>query len=185
MGGGLLGLAVARALARRQREVLLLERATVGHPRAGSKGSSRVFRLGYDDPYYVSLALTAKPMWHELEAESGRTLLTSTGQLSFGDGLDVLAEAMTAAGAPFEKLDAAEASSRVPRSGRVVPSCSRRSPGSWPPTKFSRRSAEAQSRPARSCGRTRPPPRSQTPAPVSASEPQTQTQTQAQTEMAS
>lgn len=94
--------------------MLLLERATVGHPRAGSKGTSRVFRLGYDDPYYVSMALTALPLWRELESESGRALLSVTGQLSFGDDLGVLAEAMTAAGAPFETLDAAEARSRVP-----------------------------------------------------------------------
>jgi sarcosine oxidase len=91
-----------------------LERATIGNERAGSKGSARVFRLGYDDPHYVAMARTAKPMWTELEAESGRSLLSTTGQLSFGAGLDTLAAAMTAAGAPFEKLDAAEASRRVP-----------------------------------------------------------------------
>jgi len=94
--------------------VLLLERATVGHERSGSKGTSRVFRLGYDDPHYVSMAMTAKPMWRELESESGRVLLSATGQLSFGGGLGVLADAMTAAGAPFEELDAAEAALRVP-----------------------------------------------------------------------
>ncbi len=118
VGGGLLGLAAARELGRRGRghghEVLLLESSTVGHPRAGSKGTARVFRLGYDDPLYVAMARTAKPMWEELEAESDRTILSVTGQLSFGGGLDVLAAAMTVAGAPFEKLDAAEASKRVP-----------------------------------------------------------------------
>ena len=116
VGGGLLGLATARELGRRGRghEVLLLESSTVGHPRAGSKGTARVFRLGYDDPLYVAMARTAKPMWEELEAESGRTILSVTGQLSFGGGLDALAAAMTVAGAPFEKLDAAEASRRVP-----------------------------------------------------------------------
>ena len=94
--------------------MLLLERATIGNERAGSKGSARVFRLGYDDPYYVAMARTAKPMWTELEAESGRSLLSTTGQLSFGEGLDILAAAMAAAGAPYERLDSAEASRRVP-----------------------------------------------------------------------
>ena len=107
-------MATARELARRGREVLVLERATVGNERAGSKGSARVFRLGYDDPHYVAMARSARPMWTELEAESGMSLLSTTGQLSFGDGLDTLAAAMTAAGAPYEKLDAAEASRRVP-----------------------------------------------------------------------
>jgi sarcosine oxidase len=91
-----------------------LERATVGNVRAGSKGGARVFRLGYDDPEYVAMARTARPMWTELEAESGRALLSTTGQLSFGVGLDTLAAAMTAAGAPSEMMDAAEASRRVP-----------------------------------------------------------------------
>ena len=92
----------------------MLERATVGHERGGSKGTARMFRLGYDDPQYVAMALASKPMWSELEAESGRSLLTTTGQLSFGHDLDVLARAMSKAGAPFELLDAAEASRRVP-----------------------------------------------------------------------
>ncbi len=101
--------------------MLLLERATVGHARAGSKGTSRIFRYGYDDPLYVSMAMTAEPMWRELESESGRSLLSVTGQLSFGERLDLLADAMTAAGAPFEHLDAHEASVRVPAIRSIGP----------------------------------------------------------------
>jgi sarcosine oxidase len=114
VGGGLLGLATARALARSGHEVLLVERDTVGNERAGSKGTARIFRFGYDDPFYVGMARSALPMWRELEEETGRDLLSVTGQLSFGASLDVLADAMTTAGASFEVLDRQQATLRVP-----------------------------------------------------------------------
>ena len=46
VGGGLLGLSTAWAL-RGRREVLVLERDSVGHARGGSHGPTRIFRLGY------------------------------------------------------------------------------------------------------------------------------------------
>ena len=45
VGAGLLGLATARALAARGRDVVTVEQATVGHPGGGSHGSCRIFRL--------------------------------------------------------------------------------------------------------------------------------------------
>jgi sarcosine oxidase len=60
------------------------------------------------------MALSALPLWRELEDETGRDLLSVTGQLSFGESLDLLSEAMTAARAPFEKWDAAEVASKAP-----------------------------------------------------------------------
>jgi sarcosine oxidase len=94
--------------------VLVLEREEVGHPRSGSKGNARIFRFGYDDPFYVALARSAKPRWRDLEADSGRSLLTETGQLSFGPGLEALRESMSAGGARFEDMTPGEASSRFP-----------------------------------------------------------------------
>ncbi|MFZ0668408.1 MAG: FAD-dependent oxidoreductase [Acidimicrobiales bacterium] len=114
IGGGLVGVSVTRALALRGHEVVLLEQSTVGNERAGSKGTTRIFRFGYDDPLYVSMAMASKPMWRELETESGRTLLTDTGQMSFGPDLDLLKAAMAAAGAPFEEIDLAEVRTRAP-----------------------------------------------------------------------
>ena len=66
VGAGLLGLAAARALRRRGREVLVLEREAVGHERAGSKGASRVFRMGYLDPHYVRMAMDARAIGRNL-----------------------------------------------------------------------------------------------------------------------
>ena len=106
VGGGLLGLATARALCDR-REVVVLERRHVGHHGGGSHGPSRVFRLGYDDPFYVRLAQLSLPRWRELEARTGASLLEVTGQLSFGETAGV-ARAMREAGAPAQRLDASE-----------------------------------------------------------------------------
>jgi len=84
VGAGLLGLSTARALRKRGRDVVLYERSTVGNERSGSKGSSRIFRLGYTDPRYVTMAIEAQAHWRDLEDEAGQPLLDPTGQVSFG-----------------------------------------------------------------------------------------------------
>ncbi len=114
VGAGLLGLATARVLASRGREVTVLEQAEIGHPAGGSHGSCRIFRLGYGDPGYVSLASRARELWRELETERGLRLLHPAPQLTFGDGLGAVHAAMTAAGAPCQLLPAAAAAVRFP-----------------------------------------------------------------------
>ena len=83
VGAGLLGLATAYAL-RGRRDVLVIERETVGHARGGSHGPSRIFRLGYPDPIYVAMAQRAAEQWRALEADFGVQLLHPTPQLTFG-----------------------------------------------------------------------------------------------------
>jgi sarcosine oxidase len=114
IGAGLLGLCTAWQLARRGREVAVLERAEVGHPAGGSTGLCRIFRLGYDDRRYVDMAKLALPLWRQLEAETGCDLLTTTGQLTFGPAIDVLSAALSDASAPYEVWPAAEAALRFP-----------------------------------------------------------------------
>jgi sarcosine oxidase len=114
VGGGLLGLASARSLARRGREVIVLEQAEIGHENGGSKGSCRVFRLGYEDAGWVSLAMRAREPWTELEDECGRQLLQPTPQLTFGRDLSTVRAAMDSAHAPCELLPAAETAARFP-----------------------------------------------------------------------
>jgi sarcosine oxidase len=113
VGAGLLGLCTAYAL-RGRREVVVLERETVGHARSGSHGPSRVFRLGYPDPFYVDLARRALQGWHSLEAETGRALLEVTGQLSFGRGAREVLDALIGAGCRVEDLDGAAVAQRFP-----------------------------------------------------------------------
>jgi sarcosine oxidase len=114
VGAGLLGLSAARALTRRGREVTVLERAEVGHEGSGSKGSCRIFRLGYDDAGWVSMAMRARAPWAELEAECGRQLLRPTPHLTFGSELEDVRAAMDGAGAACEMLPAAEVAARFP-----------------------------------------------------------------------
>lgn len=114
VGGGLLGLATARALARRGRSVTLLEAAEVGHEDGGSKGSCRIFRLGYDDADWVRMAMRAREPWAELEDECGRKLLQPTPHITFGPGMDAVRQAMHTAGAPHEFLPAEAVAARFP-----------------------------------------------------------------------
>jgi sarcosine oxidase len=114
VGAGLLGLATARALAARGRDVTVLDQAEIGHDGAGSKGSCRIFRLGYADPRDVLMARRARGLWHELEQESGRRILLPTPHLTFGERLAAVQAAMVGAGAPCELLSADQAAARFP-----------------------------------------------------------------------
>jgi sarcosine oxidase len=117
VGGGLLGLATARAL-RGECEVVVLEQATVGHARGGSHGSTRIFRLGYADARYVAMAQRAAECWRALEVEAGVQLLHPTPQLTFGPGASEVYAALVAAGAPVERLPADEVARRFPAFAR-------------------------------------------------------------------
>jgi sarcosine oxidase len=114
VGAGLLGLAAAHSLTRRGRDVVVLEQADVGHDAAGSKGSCRIFRLGYADPGYVAAARRSGELWRDLEAAAGRPILLPTPQLTLGAGQRDVHDAMRAAGAQCELLPAAEAARRFP-----------------------------------------------------------------------
>jgi sarcosine oxidase len=114
VGAGLLGLAAARALTARGRDVVVLEQAQIGHLGAGSKGSCRIFRLGYPDAEYVAAARRAGELWRDLEAESGQQLRWPAPQLSFGPRMSDVQRALQAAGVPAELLSATEVAARFP-----------------------------------------------------------------------
>ena len=104
VGAGLLGLSTAWALSRRGHDVIVLDAHEPGHPRAGSKGSARIFRLSYLDPLYVAMATQALALWHVLEEDSGLTLLHHRTLLNIGQGLGELADAMDAVDAPYSRV---------------------------------------------------------------------------------
>ena len=114
VGAGITGLAAAWALTRAGREVLVLDQAPVGHASGGSHGACRIFRLGYDDPAYVALAVRARQPWAELESACGERLLYPTPHLTFGPWLPQVLAAMTAAGGACELMTAAQATERHP-----------------------------------------------------------------------
>jgi sarcosine oxidase len=113
VGGGLLGLSTAWAL-RGRRDVLVLEKETVGNGRGGSHGPTRIFRLGYIDPRYVAMARAAAEVWQELEAETRVQLLHPTPQLTFGLGAEAVHHALSSAGVPVERITATEIAQRFP-----------------------------------------------------------------------
>lgn len=114
VGAGVAGLSAAAELSRRGRDVLCLEQASVGHAGAGSKGTARIFRFGYDDPLYVDMARRSLEGWRSLEREADETLLATCGLLSFGAGLGELVEGMRAAGADAEYIAAGDVSRLFP-----------------------------------------------------------------------
>ena len=109
-----MGTAAARALARRGRRTALVEQFRIGHDRGSSHGASRIFRFAYHHPDYVRMAGLARDLWRVLEGETGEALLHTTGGLDAGPGARVAAEALGAAGVPFEWLRGEEAMERWP-----------------------------------------------------------------------
>ena len=116
VGGGAMGAATAWQLARRGREVALLERFEPGHLLGASHGASRNFNVAYADPTYVRMLAEALPLWRELEAEARTPLLDLVGVANHGprDAFDDVQAALAAAGIPAEFLSVAEAGERWP-----------------------------------------------------------------------
>lgn len=116
VGGGAMGAATAWQLARRGREVLMLERWEPGHRMGASHGASRNFNVAYSDPTYVRMLVEALPLWRELEAESGAALLDLVGVANHGPrgAFDEVRAALAVAGIPAEFLSVQEAGERWP-----------------------------------------------------------------------
>ncbi len=121
LGLGGIGSAAAYWAARRLGgEVLGLEQFELGHGNGGSEDHSRIIRLSYHTPAYVELAKAAYAAWHDLEGDSGETVVLKTGGLDLAPadatiGLDDYRTSMTAAGVEFEELDADEVMARWPQ----------------------------------------------------------------------
>ena len=115
VGAGIMGSATARALAGAGREVLLVEQFRVGHEHGSSHGRSRIVRLAYPEVEFVELAQESFAGWRELEEESGHTLLELNGLLELVESSGQSSQdALEAAGAEYELLDAARARRRWP-----------------------------------------------------------------------
>ncbi|MEI5585245.1 MULTISPECIES: FAD-dependent oxidoreductase [unclassified Agromyces] len=116
VGGGAMGAATAWQLARRGRDVALLERFEPGHRNGASHGASRNFNVAYADPVYVAMLAEALPLWRDLEAESGTSLLELVGVANHGPApqFDAVHAALSAAGIPAEFLPVEDAGRRWP-----------------------------------------------------------------------
>ena len=115
MGAGVMGSATAYALARDGHQVRLLEQFHVGHANGSSHGRSRIVRLAYPEVEFVELAKESFAGWRALEEESGQGLLELNGLLELvEDAAQSSQDALEAAGAEYELLDAEEAQRRWP-----------------------------------------------------------------------
>src|SRR4051794_27388075 len=113
VGGGAMGSATAWHLARRGRQVTLLERFGARHRMGASHGRSRNFNITYADATYQAMLREAAGLWRDLEDESGATLLDLVGVTNHGAGIAPdLAEALGALGVRASMLTLAEARER-------------------------------------------------------------------------
>lgn len=119
VGLGAMGSATLFHLARRGLRVLGLEQFSAGHQFGSSHGDSRIIRETYfEHPLYVPLVQRAHHLWRELEATSGKSLMTISGGLMIGptDGSVVSGTLRSARehGLPHEILTPSEVHDRFP-----------------------------------------------------------------------
>jgi sarcosine oxidase len=119
VGLGAMGSSSAYHLSRRHSTVLGLDLFTPPHSFGSSHGKSRIIREAYfENPLYVPLVQRAYRAWADLEAASGRQLLTRTGGLMMGapDGAVVSGARASAVahGLSFSELTARELRLRAP-----------------------------------------------------------------------
>src|SRR4029453_16429807 len=116
IGAGVTGAAAAWQLARRGDRVTVFEQFEDGHTRGSSHGSSRIFRLGYPDPFWVRRCREALGEGRELEEAAGIGLIVGTGSVDVGDPASVAAvvAALDDENVPTELLTPAVAADRWP-----------------------------------------------------------------------
>src|SRR5438270_7776401 len=84
-GLGVMGGAVAGALAQRGATVRGFDRFRSPHSVGSSHGATRIIREAYfEHPVYVPMVQRAYELWRELEKTSGAALYTATGGLMIG-----------------------------------------------------------------------------------------------------
>ncbi len=119
VGGGVMGLAAASALAGHGADVAVLERYTVAHDWASSHGLSRAIRHEYgSEAIYSRMVARSLTLWDELARESGQPLYTETGVLALGqpdDGHTLAGyDVMRAEDLPVERWTPEECEARFP-----------------------------------------------------------------------
>lgn len=116
IGGGVHGLFAAYALAKRGKSVAICEQYDFGHLRGSSHGAARIYRLSYDDPDYVKLALNALTLWRQVEDEAQVSLIEPNGCVDHGPAARIAQRlnAMDQCGVASEVLIPEEARYRWP-----------------------------------------------------------------------
>ena len=121
IGLGGIGSAAAYWLSRTAgAEVLGLEQFELGHVRGESQDHSRIIRLSYHKPEYVSLAKQAYEAWKSIETDSGQEIVIRTGGLDLWPPNAIIpmsdyTESLSACNVPYEILDLPEIQKRFPQ----------------------------------------------------------------------
>ncbi len=119
IGGGVIGAAIAEALALRGEATTLVERHAPGHANGSSHGDGRIFRFSYPEADYVRLAARALDGWRRLERLRDDSLLLRCGTwdaaASVSSVLPELETAMQAFDFPCERYSARESRARWPQ----------------------------------------------------------------------
>lgn len=120
VGGGVMGLATAWALAREGQTVELLEQGPLPNPLASSMDQHRLIRHPYGDQIgYARMIDQAYAAWDLLWADLGERLYAATGTLALTGNGETWAErsaaTLAAIGRPMEALAPAEVPRRFPQ----------------------------------------------------------------------
>lgn len=120
LGAGTMGAMTLWRLARRGVPAVGIEQFAPGHDQSAAGGETRIFRTAYlEGPQYVPLLQEAQALWRELEAASGRSLLTLNGGLMIGaadfPGIRNVLDSIRAFNLPHEVFDAPAARDRYPQ----------------------------------------------------------------------
>jgi len=119
VGLGALGSAAVYHLARHGQRVLGLDRFAPPHTLGSTHGGSRIIRKAYfEGQQYRSLLERAYPLWRDLEAASGQSLLNLCGCLNIGLPQSQIVAASRrsaqALGLPYEVLSREDVRQRFP-----------------------------------------------------------------------
>ncbi len=119
VGLGAMGSMAAWQASARGLRVIGFDRFAPPHANGSSTGLSRIIRECYSEQrYYVPIVQRAYRLWAQLEAEAGRSVLTTTGGLLIGDRSGyIVAGAMASAqqfGLQAELLEAVQVADRFP-----------------------------------------------------------------------
>jgi monomeric sarcosine oxidase len=120
IGAGVFGSWTAYSLARTRLKVLLLDAHGAGNSRASSGGESRIIRMGYGkDEIYTRWSMRSLELWREFATHAGRPLFQRTGVLWMAAPSDQYTantlETLKKLKVPYERLSAAELSTRFPQ----------------------------------------------------------------------